>query len=453
MISEMLAVIECGSAKHLANKCERRDAICDFCGIKGHLQSVCTKKKNVNTKSHSTRSVQKVDEITNIYHIDSPARGKILLQVTINDVAVVMEMDSGAAVSLMGLIQFKEHFPHLQIRNTNIQLVSYCQMALKIKGVVTVSVSYEGRTKSLELYIVEGNKDALLGREWIRALKIQIPDSELGVRQVTTKRDEHIRKLLATYGCLFDNKLGKMEGIQAHLKIKEGATPVFVKSRPVPFALLDKIENELDLLVNEGILSKVDNSLWASPIVPVSKANGDIRICGDFKVSINPYLVVDEYHLPTIDELLAGDFKVSINPYLVVDEYHLPTIDELLATMAGGDKFTKIDLSRAYLQLEVAPEDRHLLTLNTHKGLYQANRLLYGVASAPAIWQREIEKILQGIPGVSVFLDDIKITGPDGATHLTRLNLMHFHGCLLTLKVYAKLMSQIYYKSTKLVVY
>ncbi|KAK9681283.1 Reverse transcriptase (RNA-dependent DNA polymerase) [Popillia japonica] len=187
-------------------------------------------------------------------------------------------------------------------------------------------------------------------------------------------------------------------GNESEGKGKEGATPGFVKSRPVPFALLDKIENELDLLVNEGILSKVDNSLWASPIVPVSKSNGDIRIC--------------------------GDFKVSINQYLLVDEYQLPTIDELLATMAGGDKSTKIDLSRAYLQLEVAPEDRHLLTLNTHKGLYQANRLLYGVASAPAIWQREIEKILQRIPGVSVFLDDIKITGSDDTTHLARLNLV-----------------------------
>ncbi|KAK9738436.1 hypothetical protein QE152_g9919 [Popillia japonica] len=138
------------------------------------------------------------------------------------------------------------------------------------------------------------------------------------------------------------------------------------------------------------ILSKVDTSLWASRIVSIIKANGDIRIC--------------------------GDFKVSINPYLVVGEYHLQTIGEQLATMAGGDKFTQIELSRAYLQQEVAPEDRHLLTLNTHKVLYQANRLLYGVASAPAIWQREIEKILQSIPGVSVFLDDIKITGPDDAT-------------------------------------
>ncbi|KAK9693952.1 Reverse transcriptase (RNA-dependent DNA polymerase) [Popillia japonica] len=100
---------------------------------------------------------------------------------------------------------------------------------------------------------------------------------------------------------------------------------------------------------------------------------------------------------------------------------------------------------------------RHLLTLNTHKGLYQSNRLMFGIASAPAIWQREIEKILQGIPGISVFLGDrlmfgiasapaiwqreiekilqgipgisvflgdIKITGPNTQEHLKRLEMV-----------------------------
>ena len=77
--------------------------------------------------------------------------------------------------------------------------------------------------------------------------------------------------------------------------------------------------------------------------------------------------------------------------------------------MAGGTSFSKIDLKHAYLQLQVREEEQHLLTLNTHRGLYKPTRLMYGIASAPAIWQREIENILKDIPGVTVFLDDIKI--------------------------------------------
>lgn len=88
--------------------------------------------------------------------------------------------------------------------------------------------------------------------------------------------------------------------------------------------------------------------------------------------------------------------------------------------MAGGKKFTKIDL-QVYLKLEVREEDRKLLTLNTHRGLFRSTKLMYGVASAPAIWQREMEIMLHNIPGVSAFLDDIRITGPNHEIHLQRL--------------------------------
>lgn len=81
----------------------------------------------------------------------------------------------------------------------------------------------------------------------------------------------------------------------------------------------------------------------------------------------------------------------------MIDEHPLPTINELFASMAGGTKFTKIDLQQAYLQLEVHEEDRKLLTLSTHKGLFRNTRLMYEIASAPAIWQREIENILGDI--------------------------------------------------------
>ncbi|XP_032687538.1 uncharacterized protein LOC116851827 [Odontomachus brunneus] len=132
------------------------------------------------------------------------------------------------------------------------------------------------------------------------------------------------------------------------------------------------------------ILEKVDSSDWATPVVPVLKKNNRIQIC--------------------------GDFSITINPNLEIDDHPLPSVEELFAIVAGDKEFTKIDIKEAYLQLEVRPEDRHLLTLNTHRGLYRCKRLLYGIASAPAIWQRTMENILKSIPGVAVFLDDVVIT-------------------------------------------
>lgn len=79
-------------------------------------------------------------------------------------------------------------------------------------------------------------------------------------------------------------------------------------------------------------------------------------------------------------------------------EYPLPRIEDIFSSLAGGETFSKIDLSQAYLQMEVEKSSRKLVTINTHKRLYQYDRLVFGVTSAPAIWQRAMEQVLQDIP-------------------------------------------------------
>ncbi len=84
---------------------------------------------------------------------------------------------------------------------------------------------------------------------------------------------------------------------------------------------------------------------------------------------------------------LCGDYKVTINQVLTVDQYPLPKPEELFATLANGHKFTKLDLRQAYLQLQLvmSPPENLSRSCNTHQGLYQYTRLPFGIASAPAI--------------------------------------------------------------------
>ena len=93
-----------------------------------------------------------------------------------------------------------------------------------------------------------------------------------------------------------------------------------------------------------------------------------------------------------------------------MDKYPIPCIEELFASLAGGEAFTKLDLSYAYLQIPLNVESRGLVAINTHKGLFEYTRLPFGVASAPSIFQCTMENLLQGISGVCVLLDDILIT-------------------------------------------
>lgn len=103
------------------------------------------------------------------------------------------------------------------------------------------------------------------------------------------------------------------------------------------------------------------------------------------------------------------------------DTYPLPRIEDLFASLSGGKSFTKLDLAHAYQQIPLDEEAKEYTTINTHKGLYRYNHLPFGVASAPSIFQRTMENILQGLPHVCIYIDDILVTGSTTDEHLHNL--------------------------------
>ncbi len=152
---------------------------------------------------------------------------------------------------------------------------------------------------------------------------------------------------------------------------------------------------ELDRLEEQGTIEKVSHSQWAAPIVVVPKKNGKFRIC--------------------------GDYKVTVNQVLAVEQYPLPKPEDLFATLAEGKLFSKLDLSEAYLQLPLEENSAQYVTVNTHQGLYRYTRLPFGVASAPAIFQKMMDDLLRGISGVICYIDDILVTGKDEESHANAL--------------------------------
>ena len=84
----------------------------------------------------------------------------------------------------------------------------------------------------------------------------------------------------------------------AKLTLQPEAIPRFHKPRPMPYALRPKVEATLAQMVREGNIEKVECSDWATPVVPVMKPDGSVRICGDYKVTLNPCLQVPQHPIP-----------------------------------------------------------------------------------------------------------------------------------------------------------
>ncbi|KAA3676508.1 uncharacterized protein DEA37_0007238 [Paragonimus westermani] len=89
----------------------------------------------------------------------------------------------------------------------------------------------------------------------------------------------------------------------------------------------------------------------------------------------------------------------------------LPVPKDLFTMLNGGTCFAKLDLVEAYFQIQVAPESRELVTINTHRGLFQYTRIPFGVKTVPATFQQIIDAMISGLPGTAAYLDDIILMG------------------------------------------
>lgn len=432
----------CGRVGHIASACRFRTYTCNNCERVGHLQKVCrsaakesnsknpTVDQNKNKdKTDRCNFVEESEELSerldSIFVIRDPSMTvkyldePVFITLYIEKAPLKFEVDTGSSITAIStrLYDQLEMIKSLPCNKTSRSFRSYTGEKIVPHGVVNVRVDFQGKSDTLELFVLPSEgMTPIVGRRWLRVLNaLDAPFEKSLVTDVSKVNSvtENLSRdiVLKEFPTVFTTKLGNYNKDKFSLELKPNAVPVFVKPRPVPYALRDKLGRELTRLENAGIIEPVKSSDWATPIVPVLKTSGEIRVC--------------------------GDYEITVNRQLKIDRHPIPRIADLLVQLEKGLVFSKLDLAQAYQQVELDDESKCLTTISTHKGLFQFNRLSYGIASAPGLFQREMEKLLGDMTGVVVYFDDIVVSGIDRETHDKRLRevLCRFREAGLTVKI------------------
>ena len=138
-----------------------------------------------------------------------------------------------------------------------------------------------------------------MGRDWLQQLR-------LDWHHISRVRDTpRAAEVVTRHQALFQKELGEYKGPAATIVIDPNEAQRFCKARSVPYALRQRVDNQLKKLEAEGILRPVEHATWAALIVPVVKPDRSIPICGDFKQTVNRAARLDTYPIPKVKDILA----------------------------------------------------------------------------------------------------------------------------------------------------
>lgn len=392
-------------AFHVAKVCHEASVVCSSLNSKFSISTVSdtVEYSQFNSIDPDDQSLNKEVEFQ-LHHLDKVnklqlnSRNKCLLNVLINGKYVDMEIDTGSEISCMS----KVTYDRLNLVGSTL---TRCPRKLIVANGQTVStvfktfvfVRYKDTQYKLVLRVVESEFPTLLGRDWMDVLLGKGWFTRLVSVNHVKSQEQVVSDVVAKIksSSVFQSGVGKVEKHIASLDLKQNYKPKFCKARTIAYAEKERIGMELDRLESSGYIKKVNHSEWASPIVVVNKSDGGLRLCGDYKRTLNPNL----------------DMKV----------YPLPNVEDCFVAMKGGVLFSKIDIKQAYNSLPLREDDQILTTINTHQGLYKFQVLPYGVNSASAIFQSTMDKVLSGMTRVTCRVDDILITGLDTQEHANNL--------------------------------
>jgi len=192
----------------------------------------------------------------------------------------------------------------------------------------------------------------------------------------------------------FSDKPGLCSVGTCEIVLDDGAPVVNLPPRQIPVGIRDAVKSEIDVLLSNGIIVE-SSSDWASPLVPVRKKDGSVRICVDFR---------------------------QLNSVTPLRRYWLPSLSEILERVGPNACLSTLDLTAGFHQLAMDDRSSEFTTFVCPFGKYRYLRMPFGLKNAPAIFQAVIEKVLKPVLHCCRnYVDDVVIYSRNWSEHLSHL--------------------------------
>ena len=243
--------------------------------------------------------------------------------------------------------------------------------------------------------VVELNNDATVSDEsfveFARHQKETFRDVHINP-DLEAKQKQDVVELLTEFEDVFTD-VPKITNLGEHSIKLTSSEPVRSKAYPLPYAVREAVDKEIDSMLELGIIEP-STAPYASPIVVVKKADGSNRICVDYR---------------------------KLNKITIFDPEPIPQMQDLFSDLAGSKYFSEFYFSKGYWAVPMNPEDRDFTTFVTHRGLFRFRVMPFGLINAPATFSRIMRKLLDKLQQLINYLDDVLAHTGDWKDHLSVL--------------------------------
>ena len=282
-----------------------------------------------------------------------------LVDLSLNGLRVKMEVDSGSPITIISentynLISKISHTPLKPFKRI-VRSASF--KVMPVLGMISVDVVWKGKKlNSLPVVVMAGRAPALLGRAWFPMLGIDV----IGIYSCNSF-SPRTSQILTQFAEVFNTELGTYVSPPLDLNFDPSVKPIRFRPRRVPFGIKDKVDAAIDSLIARKVIEQIADTEWGTPVVPIVKKDGSIRLCGDYKVTINK----------------------AIRPH----PHPVPVISHLISSIGNATVFGRLDLAQAYLQCTVSEQVALAQTIVTHRGAFKVKRLQFGISCAPGYFK------------------------------------------------------------------